>query len=37
MLDTLIGLVIGVTIYTVGIRLMVGIWPWEFDKLRGRE
>lgn len=34
MIDTIIGLTIGVVIYTVGIKLMVGIWPWQFGRLR---
>lgn len=34
MIDTIIGLTIGATIYTLGIKFLVGIWPWEFGKLR---
>lgn len=34
MIDTIIGLIIGMTIYTFGIKFLVGIRPWEFDKLR---
>jgi hypothetical protein len=36
MIDTIIGLTIGVVIYTLGVKFLVGIWPWEFDKLRGK-
>lgn len=34
MIDTIIGLTIGVVIYTFGTKLIVGIWPWEFGRLR---
>jgi hypothetical protein len=36
MIDTFIGTAIGMVIYVLGIRLMVGIWPWQFDKLRSK-
>jgi hypothetical protein len=29
MTDTIIGLVIGVVIWTVGFKLAVGLWPWQ--------
>jgi hypothetical protein len=34
MIDTIIGLTIGVVGYTLMVKFLVGIWPWEFGKLR---
>ncbi len=35
-MDTVIGMALGVVIYTLGIKFLVGFWPWEFDKLRNK-
>ncbi len=36
MIDYFIGLTIGVVIYTLTVRFLIGLWPWEFGKLRNR-
>jgi hypothetical protein len=35
-IDTFIALTIGAVIYTLLVKAFVGIWPWEFGKLRDR-
>jgi hypothetical protein len=36
MIESIIGMTIGVLICTFGTKLIVGIWPWELYKLRNK-
>jgi hypothetical protein len=32
MIDTIIGLAIGVILFALGYKFLAGIWPWEFKR-----